>query len=61
MSDAVTLSKDEYDLLKQKADLFDHFVETEELSTKELARIQQALKGPFLTESEFIKNHPELR
>jgi hypothetical protein len=61
MSDVVTLPKDEYDILKQKADLFDHFVETEELSPRELARIQQALKGPIMTESDFIKRHPELR
>ena len=61
MSDtSVIIPKDEYDLLKAKADLFDKYVETEELSDKELIQIKDSLKGPFLTKSEFLKRHPHL-
>ena len=31
MSDAVMVPKEEYGMLKHKADLFDHFVEVEEV------------------------------
>ena len=46
MSDAsVMIPKDEYDILKRKAYLFDHYVETEELSKEEksaiIAQIQE--------------------
>jgi len=41
MAESVTLPKDEYGLLKKKADLFDHFIETEELSKKELAKVKK--------------------
>ena len=54
------IPKDEYDLLRHKADLFDHFVEVEELSKEELAQVKKALKGPFLTKSEFLKRHKYL-
>lgn len=54
------IPKEEYDLLRNKADLFDHFVETEELSDEELADIKKALKGPFLTKAEFLKRHKDL-
>jgi hypothetical protein len=60
MAESVTIPKDEYDLLKKKADLFDHFIETEELSKKELAKVKKALRGPFMTMSEFLKKHPQL-
>jgi len=60
MSATVSIPKDEYDLLKTKAELFDHFVETEELSDEELAKIKKAMKGPFLTKSQFLKKHPHL-
>ncbi len=62
MSDAsVMMPKEEYDALKRKADLFDHFIETEELSEDELKAVKDALKGPFLTKTEFLKRHPELQ
>jgi len=57
MSDTIMIPKEEYDLLKHKADLFDHFVEVEELSKEEIALVKKALKGPFLTKSEFLKRH----
>jgi len=61
MSDAsVMIPKDEYEILKKKADLFDHYVETEELSESELSKIHEALKGQLLTKSEFLKRNPDL-
>ena len=57
---SVVIPKDEYDLLRNKAELFDHFVETEDLSKDELAKIEKALKGPFLTKAEFLKRHKDL-
>ena len=56
----ISISKEEYDELVQKASLFDHYIETEELTSEEINKIKQAMKGPFLTKSEFIKRHPEL-
>lgn len=55
------LSKKEYELLKNKADLFDKYIETEELSKKELEEIKSALKGNFLTKNEFLKRHKDLQ
>lgn len=61
MSEAeIMIPKEEYDLLKHKADLFDHFVETEDLTEEEIAKINKAMLGPFLTKSEFLKKHPHL-
>ncbi|PIY59815.1 hypothetical protein COY95_05075 [Candidatus Woesearchaeota archaeon CG_4_10_14_0_8_um_filter_47_5] len=61
MSDVkVIIPKEEYDLLKNKADFFDHYIETEELSKKELTKIKKAMKGPFMTKSEFLKRHPDV-
>lgn len=57
---SVTLPKGEFDLLVRKANLFDQYVETEELSKKELKQIKKALKGPFISKAEFLKRHPEL-
>lgn len=54
------VSKDEYEHLKIKADLFDHYVETEEITKEENKAIKRALKGPFLTKSEFLKRHKNL-
>lgn len=60
MSQTITIPKEEYDLLKNKAELFDHFLETEELSKEELAGIRKALKGHLLTKSEFLRRHKYL-
>jgi hypothetical protein len=60
MQEQIKISKKEYELLKKKAKLFEHYVETEELSKEELAKIQKALKSPSLSKSEFLKRHPEL-
>jgi|TARA_Y100000310_G_scaffold309740_1_gene354181 hypothetical protein len=57
MKDAITISKQEYDTLKNKADLFDHIIEIEELSEEELSHVKKALKGPFITKSDFLKKH----
>ncbi len=61
MNMSVSIPKDEYDELVKKAALFDHYVETEELTNEELKKVTEAMKGPFLTKSEFLKRHPELR
>jgi ribosomal protein S13 len=60
MSETLIIPKEEYDLLKNKADLFDRYIEVEELSDKELKQIKKAMKSSFLTKSEFIRRHPEL-
>ena len=61
MSDVnVIIPKEEYDLIRTKAELFDHFVEVEEISKEDLIKVQTALKGPFMTKSEFLRRHPEL-
>ena len=60
MGTTVNIPKEEYDELVRKANLFQHFVETEELSKEDMAQIRTALKGPFMTKSEFLKKHPEL-
>ena len=57
MAETVEIAKNEYDILKNKADLFDHFIETEELSKEELNQVKKALKGPFLTKSAFLSKH----
>jgi len=54
------ISKEEYQLLKRKAELFDHYVENEELAPGDLAHIKKALQGPFIKKEEFMKRHPEL-
>ncbi|MBN1157329.1 hypothetical protein JXA85_06920 [Candidatus Woesearchaeota archaeon] len=59
-SGEVMIPRDEYELLKSKADLFDHFIEIEELSVEELAQIKNALKGNLLTKAEFLKRYPYL-
>ena len=58
--ETVTLPKDEFDVIVNKAKLFEHYVETEELPTTELKQIKKALKGPFLSKKTFLKKHPEL-
>jgi hypothetical protein len=61
MSDAsVIIPKEEYDLLRNKASLFDQYIENEELTEEELETVRKALKGPFLTRIEFLRRHPEL-
>jgi hypothetical protein len=60
MSDSIVISRDEYDSLRSKAELFDHFIETEELNTTELKNIKTALKGPFLGKNEFLKKRKHL-
>jgi K+/H+ antiporter YhaU regulatory subunit KhtT len=56
----VTLRKEEYEMLRTKAELFDHLVETDEITDEELAKVKKALRGPFLKKTEFLKKHPEL-
>jgi len=60
MSSTVSIPREEYDFLKKKADLFDRFVESEELDKEDLAKIRKALKGPFLSKSEFLKRHSDI-
>ncbi len=60
MSETMIIPKEEYDLLKNKADLFDRYIETDELTKDELRKIKKAMKGPFLTKSEFLRRHPKL-
>ena len=60
MQSTINMPKEEYDELLKKSKLFDHFIETEELTEEELKEINKALKGSFLTKAEFLKRHPEL-
>jgi hypothetical protein len=60
MNTTISIPKDEYDTLKNKASLFDHYIETEELSASELKNIKKALNGKLLTRTEFLKRHTEL-
>ena len=60
MQSSITLPTQEYEELVRKATLFDHYLETEELTDEELRLIEEAMKGPFLTKAEFLKRHPEL-
>ena len=61
MSDAsVSIPKEEYDSLRYKAELFDRFVETDEFTRQEIRLIMKAMKGPFISKSEFMKRHPDL-
>ena len=60
MSFSITVPKEEYDFLKRKAELFDRFVESGELTKGELAQIKKSLEGPFLSKAEFLKRHPYL-
>ncbi len=57
---SVMIPKSEYDTLRQKADLFDKYIETEELDEKELLLIKKALQGPLITKSEFLNRNPDL-
>lgn len=59
-ANTITISSKEYKLLKYKSKVFDHFIETEQLSKDEIDKIRIALKGPFVSEEEFIKRHPEI-
>lgn len=58
--ETITIPKREYDSLKRKANLFEHYVESERLSKEELNQIKKALKGPFLSRSEFLRRHTNL-
>ena len=60
MSESITIPREEYDFLKQRSNLFEQYIEIEELSKTELAQIKKALKGPFLSKAEFQKRHPHL-
>lgn len=60
METSIILPKQEYDKLVSKAALFDHYVETEELTEEEFSNVREALNGPLLTKAEFLKRHPEL-
>jgi len=60
MGSTISIPREEYEVLKTKSDLFDHFVEVEGLDKKELTQIKKALKGPFLSKAEFLKRHKEL-
>ena len=60
MGEAISVPKEEYDELVKKANLFERYIETEELTKNELEQIKEALKGPFMAKSEFLKKHPEL-
>ena len=60
MESTVVIPKQEYDDLRVKAELFEHYVQTEEINGRELSRIKRALKGPFIAQSEFLRRHPSL-
>jgi hypothetical protein len=56
----VMIPRDEYEILRNKAELFDRFIETEELTDDEMKIVKKALKGPYMSKSGFLKKHPEL-
>lgn len=60
MGATISLPKTEYDFLRMKADLFDRYIETEELTRAELVKIKKSMKGPFLSKAEFLRRHPDL-
>ncbi len=60
MEDTINITMDEYEELLKKANLFDHYIETEELTKEEIKAVNEALKGPFMSKKEFLKRHPEL-
>jgi hypothetical protein len=60
MSTTICIPKDEYDALKRKADLFEHYVESEKLTKNEISEIKKALKGTFISKAEFLRRHPHL-
>ncbi len=60
MGTTISVPKEEYDQLIEKASLFDQFIGTEELTKEELKQIKEAMKGPFLTKSELLKRHSDL-
>ena len=56
----IEVPKRDYDQLKQKADVFDQIVETEEYTEKDLLRIAAAQKTPLLSKKEFLRRHPDI-
>lgn len=52
MPESITIPKKEYLKLKKKARAFDDFVDSEELTKEELARIMAAKKTRLLTKEE---------
>ena len=61
MPENISIPKKEYEVLIYKSAMYDEIVETEELTKKELERLEKARMGKSLTEKEFLKYHPELR
>jgi hypothetical protein len=57
MNETVTIPREEYEIMKRKAELYDE----EELTPEELAQVDKAAKGPHITHEEFVKRHPEYR
>lgn len=56
----VTVSREEYDVLRSKAEFFDRYIETEELTKEETEQVKKALKGRFITKDQFLKKHSAL-
>ena len=61
MDATVRVSKTEYDELVKKASLFDHFIETEELTKTELAQVKKAMQGKKLSKASFLRRYPDLK
>jgi hypothetical protein len=61
MSSTVSIPKNEYDELLRKANLLNSIVDTENLTDKELERLDKARMGASISEDEFLNRHPELR
>ncbi len=59
-SDTISIPRKEYESLRKKATLFEHFVESEKLTKEELESIQKALNGQTFSKSEFLKKHADL-
>ncbi len=54
-SETVTISKEKYNELKEKARAFERIVDSEGLSKSDLAKIKRAKKTKLLSEKEFFK------
>lgn len=55
------MPREEFEIMKRKADLYDNMMDDEELTPEELAQVENATKKTFMTYEDFLKKHPELR
>ncbi|MCK4796909.1 MAG: hypothetical protein KAT05_05970 [Spirochaetes bacterium] len=61
MSSTVSIPQNEYNELLRKANLLNSIVDSENLTDKELERLDKARMGASISEDEFLSRHPELK